>query len=442
MGLFSQFIKNIKDRYLFTKNDRLLLAVSGGLDSVVLTALCRKAGFDFGIAHCNFQLRDAASDADELFVKNLSEQFDAPFFRIRFNTKDYALENKLSIQEAARELRYRWFEDIRKVEGFDYILTAHHANDNIETVLMNFFRGTGITGLTGIKEKNGALVRPLLFAKRKELEDYLSEENLSFVQDESNLKNDYTRNFIRNALFPQMAAIYPEVENNLAANIDRFKAADHLYREAIDRYKKKLAVQKGAELHIPILLLQKSVAPSTILFELIKVYGFSSGQLPEVERLMGSEPGHYVSSETHRVIRDRKHLVLAPLRGAEKTRVLIDGEGQYHFDGGHISILAAAYQGGKIPQEPNRAWLDAKEINFPMILRPWKTGDYFYPLGMEKKKKLSRFLIDTKRSLTEKENTWVVEMNKKIIWVVGQRIDNRFRITDQTKNIIEISCNE
>lgn len=153
MDLFSQFIRNIKDRYLFTKNDRLLLAVSGGIDSVVLTALCRKAGFDFAIAHCNFQLRGAASDADESFVKTLADQFEIPCFGIRFNTKDFALENKLSTQEAARELRYRWFEDIRKVEGFDYILTAHHANDNVETVLMNFFRGTGINGLTGIKEK-------------------------------------------------------------------------------------------------------------------------------------------------------------------------------------------------------------------------------------------------------------------------------------------------
>lgn len=236
---------------------------------------------------------------------------------------------------------------------------------------------------------------------------------MAFVQDESNLKNDYTRNFIRNAMFPQMAAIYPEVENNLIANIGRFKEVDRLYGEAINRHKKKLALQKGAEIHIPVLLLQRSVAPSTILFEVIKGYGFGAGQLPEVQCLLESESGHYVSSETHRVIRDRKHLVLAPLQPAEKTRIVIDGAGRYDFDGGHLMIRTAAYEGGKIPQELDRAWLDAKEIHFPLILRPWKTGDYFYPLGMEKKKKVSRFLIDTKRSLTEKENTWVVEMNKK-----------------------------
>ncbi|MBZ4191751.1 tRNA lysidine(34) synthetase TilS [Niabella beijingensis] len=437
MELLTRFIRHVYEHHLFTKNDRLLLAVSGGVDSVVLGQLCKLAGFDFGVAHCNFQLRGTESDTDELFVKKLAEKWEVPFFTIRFNTREFAAANKLSIQEAARELRYEWFTEIRKKELFDYVLTAHHANDNIETVLMSFFRGTGINGLTGIKETNDLLVRPLLFAKRTELEAFLEAQSLHFVQDASNLKDDYTRNYIRNKLLPQLAAIYPEVEQNLMNNIHRFREVQALYRQSVEHARKKLLVTSGAEVQLPVLLLLKTAAPQTLLLEIIKEYGFSAGQLPEVFALTESEPGRYIASGTHRVIRDRKHLVIAPLPPAVQSRLIIEGPGKFFFSEGRMELRKRKYEGA-IPEDPGIAWLDAAAIQFPLILRPWRTGDYFYPLGMTKKKKVARFLIDQKLSATQKEKVWVLEMQQKLPWIVNHRIDNRFRVTTGTKEIVEI----
>ncbi|WP_018628272.1 tRNA lysidine(34) synthetase TilS [Niabella aurantiaca] len=437
MDLLARFVNYVHRHHLFTKNDRLLLAVSGGVDSVVLGQLCKLAGFDFGLAHCNFQLRGDASDADELFVKTLAENWNVPIFSIRFNTSEFAEANRLSIQEAARELRYEWFEEVRKKEVFDYVLTAHHANDNVETVLMSFFRGTGMNGLTGIKEKNGALVRPLLFARRGELEQFLKEQSLSFVQDASNLKDDYTRNFIRNRLLPQLASVYPEVEQNLIGNVQRFREANALYRQSVAQYRKKLVTRKGAELHLPVLLLLKTVAPLTVLFEIIKDYGFSAGQLPEVFALTTSDPGRFIASTTHRIIRDRKHLIIAPLAPAAGSRVAVEEPGSYFFDAGKLELRLKENE-STIPTVAETAWLDARHIQFPLMLRPWRTGDYFYPLGMEKKKKVARFLIDHKLSATEKEKVWVLEMGQKIIWIVGYRIDHRFRVTGTTGEVLEI----
>ena len=438
MDLLTRFLKHIHRQHLFTKNDRLLLAVSGGIDSVVLGQLCKLAGFDFGVAHCNFQLRGDASNTDEDFVKALAENWSAPFYSIRFNTNEFAAANRLSVQEAARELRYEWFTEIKKREGFDYILTAHHANDNIETLVMNFFRGTGMNGLTGIKEKNDALLRPLLFAKRTELEQFLKEQSLSFVQDASNLKDDYTRNFIRNRLLPQLAAIYPEVEQNLIHNVHRFREINILYQQSVAQYRKKLVTEKGTEQHIPVLLLLKTAAPLTVLFEIIKDYGFSAGQLPDVFALTGSDPGRFVASATHRVIRDRRHLIIAPLAPLERSRVLIEQPGTCFFDEGTLSFRLGE-NAGAIPAITTTVWLDARHIRFPITLRPWKTGDYFYPLGMAKKKKVARFLIDQKLTTTQKEKVWVLEMEQRIIWIVGHRIDHRFRVTDTTQQILEIN---
>ncbi|MCF3107905.1 tRNA lysidine(34) synthetase TilS [Niabella sp. CC-SYL272] len=437
MDLLTRFTTHIYQRHLFTKKDRLLLAISGGVDSVVLGALCKRAGFDMGIAHCNFQLRGADSDADELFVKRLAETWNVPFYSIRFNTRVFAEENKLSVQEAARALRYEWFGELRKRELYDYVLTGHHANDDIETLLMSFFRGTGINGLTGIKEKNGAVIRPLLFAKRTELEQYLNEQSLSFVQDASNLKDHYTRNFIRNRLLPQVAGIYPEVEQNLIGNIHRFQEAYALYQQSVAQYRKKLVSRKGSELYIPVLLLLKTAAPATVLFEIISDYGFSAAQLPEVLALTESDPGKFIKSATHRVIRDRKHLIIAPLAAAAGSRVLVEAPGDYFFEAGTLKIRRRKKEGA-IPVAADTAWIDARLLTFPLTLRPWKTGDYFYPLGMNKKKKVARFLIDLKLTATQKEQVWVLEMGQKIVWIVGLRIDNRFRITDTTGEIIEI----
>lgn len=436
MNLAERFIIHIHDHHLFSKNDKLLVAVSGGVDSVVLCKLCQLAGFDFAIAHCNFQLRDEDSMRDEQFVTSLASRFHVPLHTIRFDTRDYALHHKMAIQEAARVLRYAWFEKIRFENQYDYILTAHHADDNIETVVMSFFRGTGIKGLTGIQEKNGKLIRPLLFASRQELEIFLQDNQLEYVQDESNFHDDYTRNYFRNTLLPMIAKVYPDVQANIWANIVRMKDVETLYRQAVEQYKKKWIDHIGSDAYMPVLLMQKTPAMQTVLYEILKEYGFSPAQTAEVIDLMESESGKYILSKTHRILKNRRHLIISPIKEIQNSFVIIEEEGIYPFPEGVIKMDTVSNH--EISTDSNMAFLDADTIRFPLIVRPWKTGDYFYPLGMQKKKKLSRFFIDKKLSLIDKEKVWVIEMNKKILWVIGHRIDDRFKVTPSTKNILRL----
>ncbi len=456
MKLLEKFKQYIQKENLFHPKDRLLLAVSGGVDSVVLCDLCKQAGYDFVIAHCNFQLRGADSIRDEQFVAGLASKYDVPFLLKTFDTIGYATTAKKSIEEAARDLRYEWFHSFlvnKKLanidEAFsladspqvDYILTAHHADDNIETVLMNFFRGTGITGLRGILQKHGQLIRPLLFARRIELEAYLNEQQLQFVTDHTNLENDYTRNYFRNTIIPLVSERYPNAASNVLKNIHRFRETNDLYQQAVQLHKKKLLELKGAEVHIPVLKLLKTVPLNTVLYEIIKDFGFTAHQTDEAVTLLKSETGKYIQSVTHRVIKNRNWLIISPCKSEEAHHILIEESDKIIlFKQGRIKIEKQSIL--NINQSALVAQLDAAAINFPLILRKWKQGDYFYPLGMQKKKKLSRFFIDQKCSLTQKENTWVIEMDKKIIWVVGMRIDDRFKITATTKIFLKLSVSQ
>ena len=465
MHLLQKFTDFIKKENLFQPKDKLLLAVSGGVDSVVLCELCKQAGFDFVIAHCNFQLRDEESERDEKFVRELAWKYDVEIFVKRFETEKYAEEKKIGIQEAARNLRYSWFlqlwnekskesgplEDkhIKTIHGWHggetnfLIATAHHANDNIETLLMNFFKGTGITGLQGILPKQTYVVRPLLFAKKEELQQFANEKNLSYVEDSSNESDKYTRNYFRNQLIPSIQKVFPQVEENLLNNIQRFNEVKQVYEEAITKYKNNLIEIKGNEEHIPILKLKNTLPFRTMIWEIIKEKGFSSGQVDEVAKLMGADNGSYIKSEFYRIIKNRKWLIITHRHLEEKSDHIIidpDEKDKRNFEQRKLNIeKLPATPGFKIPSDSLIAFLDADVIKFPLLLRKWKRGDYFYPLGMNKKKKLSKFFIDQKLSMTEKENVWVLEMNRKIIWIVGKRIDDRFKITPKTKNVLKIS---
>lgn len=440
MDLLQRFKKYIQSENLFREKDKLLLAVSGGVDSVVLCELCKQAGYDFAIAHCNFQLRGDDSERDEKFVSALAGKYNVSFHVVKFETKEIAREKKISTQEAARELRYDWFEEIRKKNDYKYILTAHHADDNIETVTMNFFRGTGIKGIRGIESKHDHIVRPLLFARRSELEEFLTTHQLEFVSDSSNLKDDYTRNYFRNQVIPLVEKSFPEVNENILSNINRFREVELLYQQAVDLCKKKLLELKGNEVHIPVLKLKKAEPLHSIVYEIIKEYNFSSAQTDEVITLLDSESGKYVQSPSHRVIKNRKWLIIAPNDIEGSDIIVVDKIGNWQFAIGNLLLETTSTSNFK-PQTSNlAASLDADEIKFPLLLRKWKQGDYFYPLGMKKKKKLSRFFIDQKLSKTDKEKAWVIEMDKKIIWVVGYRIDDRFKITDKTKTVLKITA--
>lgn len=438
MNLIDSFKNFIHSQNLFTSKDKLLVAVSGGIDSVVLCELCKQSGYDFAIAHCNFQLREEDSDRDEKFVSELADKYKVNFHVVKFDTKNIAIEKKIATQVVARELRYGWFEEIRKKSGYQYILTAHHAGDNIETVMMNFFRGTGIRGLRGIEAKRDFIIRPLLFAKRNEIQAFLEEFELQFVSDYTNQQDDYTRNYFRNQVIPFIEKTFPEVNDNILANVSRFRDVEILYTQAIEGYKKKLMEFKENEIHIPVLKLMKSSPLNSIVYEIIKDYGFHAAQTGEVIALLESESGKYVQSSTHRIIRNRKWLIIASVNTEESKWVVIDEAGEWPYAGGHIQMETTTAATVKPDNSKSVAMLDAAAIKFPLLLRKWKHGDYFYPLGMKKKKKLSRFFIDLKLSKTDKEKVWVVEMNKKIIWIVNHRIDDRFKITGTTKKVLQI----
>lgn len=456
MRVADKFIEVVKKKNLFTVKDKLLLAVSGGVDSVVLCELCHLAGFDFTIAHCNFQLRGEESERDEMFVRDIGEKYKIDVKVRKFETEKFAEENKLSIQEAARKLRYEWFDEIVKSElskqknssNADaihhspftiHLLTAHHADDNNETLLMNFFRGTGLHGLTGIPEKAGYIRRPLLGFTKEELIGFAKENNLSYVEDSSNQSSKYTRNFFRNELLPAIVKVYPQVNENLQNNISRFKEIENLYQLTVGELKKKLCKVKGNEVHIPVKQLM-GYNNRALIYEIISAYGFTEKQVDEVIKLSISETGSYIISpeKTFNIIRHRHWFIISPVSGEISENIVIEeGDKEVIIPLGKIEIKVTSNQQ---PATSNRtASLDLRDITFPLLLRKWKTGDYFYPLGMKKKKKVARFLIDLKLSKTDKEKVWVLESNKRIIWVVGYRIDERFKITNKTESALRIN---
>lgn len=347
--MIDRYKKYIAENRLFNNRDLLVLAVSGGVDSAVLVDLCKSAGFQFVIAHVNFNLREQESVRDEIFVRQLAGKVGVDVFVKRFNTAEYASANNMAIQEAARVLRYEWFEELRiQVVADDkpgspgrrgFIVTAHHLDDSVETMLMNLFRGTGITGLRGILPLNGHVVRPMLCFTKQEIVDYAGSRELDWVEDSSNQLDKYTRNYFRSQLIPMIRKIYPQVDQNLYNNLDRFSEAAILYREAIDRRIKKLVIQKGQELHLPVMKLQKMTASNALLLEILQPLGFTTGEVASVLNLLNSETGKQVIGSSHRVIKNRNWLIIAPNQvGGNSHFAIEDGDKQVLFGAGTIYI--------------------------------------------------------------------------------------------------------
>lgn len=448
--LFELFSGHWQKNFGSLSKRRLLVAVSGGVDSVVLTDLLVRMKLDLVLVHCNFQLRGEESERDEAFVRSLATQYDREVRVRKFDTKAYSADKKISIQEAARELRYEWFASLVNSfsdEGPAALLTAHHADDVIETVLMHLFRGTGIRGLTGIQawQPDRSLLRPLLIFRKEQLGVYAQMHNLPFVEDASNLSDAYTRNYFRNRLLPGVREMFPRAEENLLHTIDHLNEVVLLYEGAVQTQLKLLLEQKGKEWHIPVLKWKKSVPLHTLSWELLRPFGFTPAQTDAAIRLLDANNGAYLESPTHRLIRNRKWMILAPNDYRESAHIVIEQAAQQiSFQHGilELSKLIDHSHSGDSVKHTNHsleAWIDASLIQFPLLLRPWKTGDYFYPLGMQKKKKLSRFFIDQKLSKTDKEKVWVLEMGHKIIWIVGYRIDDRFKIKPTTQQLLQLN---
>jgi len=436
LNLYKEYI--IKKR-LFTQNDKILLTVSGGIDSVVMLDLFIKSGFTCGIAHCNFNLRADESNKDEQFVKKLAEHYHLPFYNISFNTEEYARINNISLQMAARALRYTWFSEIKEKHHYDYIATAHNKNDVVETFLINISRGTGIKGLTGIKPKTDKIIRPILFATRNQIEIYCKENNLQFREDSSNVSIKYKRNKIRHQVIPVLEEINPNFCQTVIENIDRIKQVYQIYQASIKEKMQEIISENSENLTFEIAKLKQLKPLSTYLHEFLSPFNFSQQNILDIIEALDGIPGKQFLSSTHRLVKDRTHLIITKISKESFNRFYIE-EGTTSIIN-PISLKFKVFENSadfKIPVDLNFAFLDYDLISFPLIIRKWQKGDYFHPLGMANLKKVSDFFIDNKLSLIEKGNIWILASENKIVWIVGKRIDDKFKITNKTKQIFEI----
>ena len=436
--MLERFLENITIKKLFEAKQKVLLAVSGGIDSMIMLYLFEKSGFDYGIVHCNFQLRGNESDQDEEFVKKQVLIHGVPSFFKRFDTEEYAQINGISIEMAARELRYDYFEKIRIEHKYDFIATAHHSDDLIETFFLNLSRKTGIKGLTGIKDKSGKIIRPLLFASRDEIEQFASENYIEFREDSTNSDVFYQRNFLRHRILPLFSELNQSFKKNMLASIENLKDAETVYTRFFETEKQKVVEYATNSQIIDIEKLRKSEHPKILLLEILNSFNFNPAVAEDVFQSLESESGKQFYSKTHRLIKDREKLYVSEIAEQENRIYYIETDDIELFAPCEINIEKLHGKDFKIRKEKNIACLDFEKLEFPLLIRKWQQGDYFQPLGMTGFKKVSDFLIDEKIPVHEKENIWLLCSGNKIAWIMGNRIDNRFKITDKTGKIIKI----
>jgi len=411
----------IKTEQLFQKDDKLLVALSGGADSVALLRVLLQLGYEVEAAHCNFHLRGEESDRDELFVTKLCKQLDTPLHIVHFDTHAEAERLRISIEMAARQLRYLWFEQLREQCHAKCICVAHHQDDSVETVLLNLIRGTGIYGLCGIKVVNDTIVRPLLCVNREEIADYLKHLGQDYVIDSTNLEDEYTRNKIRLDLLPLMRQINPSVDESIISTAAHLKDAAQIYHEAMENGKLRVMKDQG----IDIEALKRETAPGSLLYEILSPLGFNSHQVSDIMQSLDAQSGKIFISGTHQVIKDRALLIIsAKVQDKEPNLAYETFERTTDF---------------KINKDKSIACLDAEKIKEPLSLRKYQAGDWFIPYGMKGKKNISDYLTDKKFSLLQKQEQWVLCSGKDIVWLVGERIDNRYCIVEKTKRIMRIT---
>lgn len=441
-SLLTRFIHFIERNFALNRHQPVLLAVSGGMDSVVMADLFYKAGIPFAIIHCNFNLRGSESDQDEIFVRDLARKYNVPEFAKHFDTKDFAERNKLSVQMAARELRYQWFEEIRLTNDFQFIATAHHLDDQTETFLLNLIRGTGIAGLHGIPVRNGNIIRPLMFAYRNDIEDYAKQNDIQFRMDSSNNELKYTRNKIRNRLIPLIREINPQFTEKIHGTISHLAESEQINQYVFNVWRKQCTRVKDDRLTVNLKKIKELPVLSPFLWEIISSYGFSETQLYNLVDSLDSRESAIFYSGDYRMVKDRNSIVIEPKKSTRD-----DDELQIsHFEDSkviHNPIHLVLRKFSKpedfaVSTTTETVTLDASKITFPLILRKWRDGDSFQPFGMRGKKKVSDYLTDLKIPFTVKENTYILCSGRKIVWVVGLRPDERFRVTGKTTDILEI----
>lgn len=435
--MLDNFKTHIQTNFPFLANKKVLLAISGGIDSVVLFHLFRGIpNIDIYLAHCNFKLRGKESDLDEEFVYNLTQISSNHIFKKSFKTDNYAKIHKLSTQIAARKLRYEWFNELVSEYNLDYIATAHHADDNLETFLINFTRGTGLKGLTGIPEINGNIIRPLLPFSRKEIEDFAIENNISWREDASNASDKYTRNKLRHHVLPILKEINPNIFDSFSNTINHIKEANNIIEDSIIDFSKKAIYKEGDCLKIDIQFVREKSNPKAYLYQILNEYNFTEWN--DINELLSAQSGKFVLSKTHRLLKDRNYLMLTELKSRNKSEVFFIQKNETSIS--EPISLKLSKSDISIKENKHTILVDEDCLQFPLILRKWKNGDVIHPSGMKGKKKVSKYFKDEKFSLVDKENTWLLcNGNDAIIWIVNHRKDSRFQISEKTKNILKLN---
>lgn len=438
--MLDQFLDFVSRNQLCSKHETTLLAVSGGIDSTVMFYLFKEAGFPMAVAHANFQLRGDESDGDEQFVTTLCKTFNVALFTSRFDTEQYAWEKSLSIQLAARELRYRWFTEVMKRQGINRLATAHHFDDSMETVLLNITRGAGLDGLAGIPIKNGSIIRPLMFASRKQVEQYADRHGLVWREDASNQTDNYQRNFIRHNVMPLLRQLNPSLDVTWRQGQEKACRELAIMQDATHGWKEKFVKEENGKFVIAKAGVEQYANNPVLLWRFLRNFGFNYDQALDIQRVVNGQPGKQFFSSSHALIVDRDQLIIAERRNDWSEIDIDEKDNGFHLGPWWLTVcIRRDIDAVTLKNGEAQAVLDVSKLTFPLKWRKWRPGDYFYPLGLGHRKKLSDFFIDAKASVADKRDATVIESAGEIVWVAGRRIDDRFKVTDKTDRYMVLS---
>ena len=437
--MLRRFLEYSEKEKLFGRGSKILLAVSGGIDSMVMAWLFREAGIEHSIAHCNFSLRGAESDGDEEFVAAWARTNGIPFFSTRFDTLTYAGMHKVSVQMAARDLRYEWFRTLVRSGGFDAVAVAHNLNDNAETFLINLVRGTGLTGLTGMSPRTGDVIRPLLFATREEIASFASAQGIGYREDSSNAETKYTRNRIRHRVIPELEKVNPGVLSAISETMKHLSSTSAIMDVYLSQLGSRIFRSSGETTEADISSLTSLTPPEPHIFELFRPYGLSPKQTGEVMALLDAGTGKSVYTSTHRLLNNRGMIIISPRIAEVPEEYSFNTIDEIRISGLFSDLRITEPTDEALPATHLTASLDLKRISFPVTVRHWKPGDRFMPLGMKRLKKISDFLIDLKIPVTKKEKVLLLLSGSEVMWVMGYRIDDRYRVTPGTEKILVLT---
>lgn len=434
LKMLSKFQKQLSENLPFLKEKKLLLAISGGIDSVVLAYLLQQLDYDISLAHCNFKLRGSESDDDEEFIRNFASKNDLELFVTSFDTESFAKDHKLSIQVAARQLRYIWFHQLLQENNLDYIVTAHHLDDNLETFLINFTRGTGLEGLTGIPVQNDKIVRPLLNFSREEIEEFASENKIEWREDSSNASDKYLRNKLRHDVIPILKSLNPSFLNSFQDTLKYLEQAKSLTDDASVLVYKQVVTEKNGQKFFRLFDLKRLPNYEAYLFQWLQPFGFTAWK--DISNLTEAQSGKFILSDKYRLLKDRDFLILEEIPKVDVMIYEIEADDEISIP---IKLKTETVSEAEKSNNSTEIYVDKEKLKFPLTIRKWQEGDYFCPAGIDGKKKVSKYFKDEKMSLSEKENTWLLLSENEIVWIIGKRQDRKFYTENTTTPVLKIA---